>query len=120
MEKDPQTGKVDVTVVVKEGPRYEIRFIGNSEFWDRTLRNRLALFKEGNVRGSGIRKSIRNIRELYRSNGYPDARVTVEEQDEGEGQDARKIVTLIIEEGPQMVVGSVRFTGNTALTRIRS
>lgn len=114
MEKDPQTGKVDVTVVVKEGPKYEIRFIGNSEFWDRTLRNRLALFKEGNVRGSGIRKSIRNIRELYRSNGYPDARITVEEQDEGEGQDARKIVTLIIEEGPQMVVGLVRFTGNTA------
>lgn len=114
MEKEPRTGSVDVTVLVEEGPRYEIRFVGSREFWDRTLRNRLALFEEGNIRGSGIRKSIRNIRELYRSNGYPDTRITVEEQDEGTGQNARKIVILVIEEGQQMVVGSVRFTGNTA------
>ncbi len=119
MEKDPETGNVDVAVVVEEGPRYEIRIAGNREFWDRTLRNRLSLFEEGNIRGSGIRKSIRNIRELYRSNGYPDTRITVEEQDEGAGQDARKIVTLVIEEGRQMVVGSVRFTGNTAFDEDR-
>ncbi len=119
VEKDTETGNVDVAVVVEEGPRYEIRIVGNREFWDRTLRNRLALFEEGNIRGSGIRKSIRNIRELYRSNGFPDTRITVEEREEGVGEKARKIVTLIIEEGRQMVVDSVRFTGNTAFDEDR-
>ncbi len=119
VEKDPETGNVDVAVVVEEGPEYEIRIVGNREFWDRTLRNRLSLFEEGNVRDSGIRKSVRNIRELYRSNGYPDTGITVEEREEGAGDDAKRIVTLIIEEGRQMVAGSVRFTGNTAFDEDR-
>lgn len=119
LEKDPETGKVDAVIVVEEGPEYDVRLAGNREFRDRTLRNRLSLFEEGNVRGSGIRKSVRNIRGLYRSNGYPDTRITVEEREEGAGKDAKKLVTLLIEEGRQMIVGSVRFTGNTAFDEDR-
>lgn len=114
LEKDPQTGEVDVIVTVAEGPRYDVSIAGNEEFWDRTLKNRLVISEEGNARGTGLRRSVRNIRSLYRENGYADARVTVQGDARGRGAGEEKLVTLSIEEGPQVTVGSVRFEGNTA------
>ena len=40
-------------------PRYDIEFQGNKEFWDFTLKKDLILFKEGNNKDFGLRKSIR-------------------------------------------------------------
>lgn len=114
LEKDPETGEVDVIVTVDEGPKYEVSITGNEEFWDRTLKKRLVIFREGNVRGTGLRRSVRNIRTLYRENGYPDVRVTTREETRGRGADKVKSITISIEEGQRSTVGSVRFEGNRA------
>jgi len=78
LEKNPQTGKVEVHVAVNEGDRYDVSFIGNTAFGKRALKKELALFKTGNRRGTGLRKSIRNISEKYRQAGYDEIAVKVD------------------------------------------
>ena len=112
VRKNPRTGEVDVIVAVTEGPRYDISITGNDEFWTRTIRNRIVISHEGNARGTGLRRSIRNIRNLYRENGYPDVQVTAEEEVRGSGANEERLVTIVIHEGRQATVESVRFQGN--------
>lgn len=112
LEKNPETGEVDVVIAVSEGPWYALSITGNEEFWKRTISRQVVIFDEGNARGTGLRRSVRNIRNLYRENGYPNVQVRAEEEVRGQGADQEKLVTLVIEEGEQATVESVRFTGN--------
>ncbi len=114
LDKDPRSGNVLLSVRIQEGPKYRISFTGNKEFFDFTLKKQLVLFTEGNRRGSGLRKSIRNIRELYRNNGYPSVSVKAEEGAEDSGVQKERKITFAINEGPQTVVRDITFRGSTA------
>ena len=70
--------QTDVTVEIKEGPRYTVEFVGNEEFWDMTLKKDLVLFTAGNRHNTGIRKSIRNIKKRYHEAGYLETKVTID------------------------------------------
>ena len=107
--------RVDVTINVKEGPRYRVDIEGNRHFWNRTLRKEVVIDTRGNRANSGVRRSIRNIENRYRAAGFLDARVTVEKSDiPGEPVPIRH-VRFVIDEGPQTIVQTLDITGNQAV-----
>jgi len=110
IERNAETGKAAILIRIDEGMVYDIGFDGNKEFWDMTLKKDIVLFKEGNKNDSGIKKSVKNIKERYRAAGYPEADVTVKEEVIGETR-LRKL-RFVIAEGPRSLVESVRITGN--------
>jgi len=114
-EKDPENRRVSVSITIDEGPRYGITFEGNKAFGNRALKKEVTLFEEGNRNDLGLKKSIRKIKARYRSAGYLQARITIEEK-EATGDD-RKIRNLrfVIDEGIRTTVDSIRITGNASL-----
>lgn len=114
VKKDAKTQNLSILVTINEGPRYDIEFQGNKEFWDLTLKKDLILFKEGNNKDFGLRKSIRNIKKRYLNAGYKDCRIEMKsERKKDAGMPVRNI-RLLIYEGPQYLVNSVNLTGNHA------
>ena len=114
VNKDAKTQNAYILVTIDEGPRYDIEFQGNKEFWDLTLKKDLILFKEGNNKDFGLRKSIRNIKKRYLNAGYKDCRIEMKsERKQDAGMPVRNI-RLLIYEGPQYLVNSVNLTGNHA------
>lgn len=114
-EKNPDTGEVRITIAISEGPRYRVRFSGNSAFWDYTLKKDLVLFTEGNKNNFGVRKSIRNMEKRYRLAGYSDVRIKAEEKlQDTRGKERVKNIEFIIREGPRYLVESVSISGNSA------
>ena len=114
VNKDAKTQNLSILLTINEGPRYNIEFQGNKEFWDLTLKKDLILFKEGNNKDFGLRKSIRNIKKRYLNAGYKDCRIEMKsERKQDAGMPVRNI-RLLIHEGPQYLVNSVNFIGNHA------
>ena len=114
VEKDRHNRTVDVTLNVDEGPRYDITFEGNREFWTFTLKKDLVLFQEGVADGFGLRKSIRNIEKRYRQAGYLDIRIDKQEETVQEDEQTVRNITLKIEEGPRSIVENLDISGNQA------
>jgi len=114
VNKDAKTKDVSISLDVDEGPRYDIEFEGNTEFWDLTLKKDFVLFKEGNSKDFGLRKSIRKIEKRYLKAGYKDCRIEMNSEiKQDAGRPVRKI-RLRIEEGPQYIVTALNFKGNHA------
>ena len=114
VNKDANTQNVSISLNIDEGPRYDIEFEGNKAIRDFWLRKDLILFKEGNKRDFGLKKSIRMVKKRYLKAGYANCRVEMESERKKEpGQPVRNI-RLIIDEGPQYIVNSLDFKGNSA------
>jgi len=112
---DAETGSVSVVIEVTEGLRYVVEFTGNDAFADGTLRKDVILFKEGNPNDLGLRKSVKAIQDRYRMAGFLESRVTIEGEMMATGEDETiRMIRFHIDEGPQSIVSSIRFTGNTA------
>ena len=104
--------RVKVGLQIDEGRRYRVRFEGNRQFWNRTLKKEVTLFSQGNRRNSGVRKSIRNIKDRYRQAGYLNARIETKTTDMEESGVPVRLVRFVIREGPQTLVNQVTLTGN--------
>jgi len=116
IKMDPLEGKADICFEIEEGPRYEIEFVGNREFWDWTLKEDLILFQEGNRRDLGLRKSIRRIKDRYQEAGYADCKIGIESRYEQSSSERVRKVELIIDEGMHSIVKSVSLAGNSSVT----
>jgi len=114
VKKDAKTQNVALLIRIDEGPRYDIQFQGNKAFWDFTLKKDLILFKDGNRKDLGLRKSIRKIKKRYLDSGYMDCRIEMVSDRKQEAGRPMRNVRLLIEEGPQYIVNSVDFKGNFA------
>jgi len=114
MEKESGSNGVSVFVKIDEGRRYDIEFVGNDAFWDRTLKQDLVLYKEGNKRDLGLKKSIKKIKERYRTAGYLEARVRIEEKAKTYKDQKVRRLRFVIDEGPRAVVRAVEIAGNHA------
>ena len=115
MKKNAETGSVSVAMTITEGPRYDITFTGNKEFGNMTLQKDLVLFESGNRNDLGLKRSIRNIRERYRKAGYLETRVSTVEDRKQEDEQTVRSIALVIDEGPQTIVGSITIEGNRTL-----
>ncbi len=110
VKKDPDTNLVYISVSIDEGPRYNLEFEGNEEFWTYTLKKNIVLFKNGLSGNRGILKSIRNMKTRYADEGYENARITYEtslSEDKNE-----KTVRFAIDEGGRAIVKSCTIQGN--------
>lgn len=114
LERDVGTKGVSVLVTIHEGHRYEIAFIGNKTFWNRTLKKDLILFEKGIKNDFRLRKSMRNIGERYRKAGYLETRIRIEDDTKSNGGQTVRMLRLVIDEGPRSIVDSIRISGNTA------
>ena len=113
LNKKPQTGEVEVRIVFDEGDRYDVSFVGNTAFGSSALKKELALFKSGNRRGTGLRKSIRNINDKYHKAGYAEVAVNVETDVVMEQNISVKKLRIVIDEGTRSIVREIVISGNT-------
>jgi outer membrane protein insertion porin family len=113
--KDAKTQNASIFLTLNEGPRYDIDFQGNKEFWDLTLKKDLILFKEGNNNDFNLRKSIRNIKKRYHNAGYKDCRIEMTSETKLDAGMPVRCIRLRIHEGPQYLVNSINLTGNHAI-----
>ncbi len=116
VHKDAETHNVSISLTINEGPRYDIEFKGNTAFGDYRLRKDLILFKRGNEKNLGLFKSIRNIKERYLKAGYKDCRIETTSEINPKTDGLVRKILIIINEGPQYIVNSVRITGNKTLS----
>lgn len=79
VEKDEKKKSVTVLMTIDEGKHYDIEFKENKEFWGFTLKKDIVLFKEGNKYDSGIKKSVKKIKERYENAGYLEADIKIED-----------------------------------------
>ncbi len=109
--------EVDVTVIIKEGPLYKVKFKGNEYFWGHTLKKDLTLFTQGNRYDLGVRKSIRNMRQRYLKKGFTGVEIAAQSQDYRDaGVEVKKIV-FDINEGPRTLVSQVEIHGNISVSK---
>jgi outer membrane protein insertion porin family len=114
VHRDANTQNVSISLNIDEGPRYDIEFEGNKAFWNFTLKKDLVLFKEGNERDFGLKKSIRMVKKRYLKAGYKDCRIEMESERKQEAEQSVRNIRLMIDEGPQYIVNSLDFKGNSA------
>ncbi len=112
LEKDAESKKISVIITIQEGRRYKIKFEGNKQFWDMTLKKDLLLFEQGNEADFSLKDSLRKIQERYFKAGYLQARAKFEDTD-AEDKKIRKI-RIRIDEGQRSVVESMKISGNSA------
>lgn len=114
VNRNPGTANVSVGLTINEGPRYVVSFSGNHRFWSSTLKKDLIIFREGNRRDRGLRKSIKNIKRRYRMAGFHFTDVRILDEKTTANDLTTRRVELVIMEGPHTSVRSLRFTGNSA------
>ncbi len=117
----PETGKVKVRFVIKEGKKIyvkEIKLIGNESFSDRSIKKLMVLKEKGLfsfLTDAGLLKlgmlehDAARINAFYHNNGFIEAKVSkpkVEQKEEW------LFVSINIAEGPRYTVGTVDVSGD--------
>ena len=113
LDRRLKTGDVTIKLMVNEGARYDISFVGNTAFGSRALKKELDLFKSGNRRGTGLRRSLRNIKEKYLKAGYAQVTVNVKTEDVREQGISVRRLSIVIDEGVRSIVREIVISGNT-------
>ena len=111
-----------ITYTVERGDRHKligIEITGNKYFDSELLRSRLQIF--GGAFGSAGRFSRRlvdsdalSMRNLYQANGFLDAKVEQQTQDNYKGKEGDLFIRFVIQEGKQTRVASLSIEGNHA------
>ena len=111
IRKNPSKQTAEIRFLIQEGPEYRVRFTGHEEFTGFTLKRRLVFQEKGNLHDFGIKRSIKNIRALYVSAGYPDVRIVPESRIQVKKGRAVRHVTFRITENTQHLVEHIRMKG---------
>lgn len=119
---DPDArGEQRITYVIDRGPRYRLvhlDFTGNQYFRDETIRERLSIvparfpqYRRGRFSRALLERDRDVLLDLYRSNGFRDAVVKSEVEQNYEGKPLDLGVKLMIEEGRQWFVSDLELAG---------
>src|SRR5712692_8999585 len=117
-----QSAEEIITYTVKRGVRHKligIEITGNKYFDSELLRSRLQVF--GGALGSAGRFSRRlvdsdaqSMRNLYQANGFLDAQVEQQTEDDYKGKEGDLFNRFVVQEGKQTRVASLSIEGNRA------
>jgi outer membrane protein insertion porin family len=111
---DPAGTEMIIEFTVKEFPRViRIDFLGNNRIRRGRLMEELDLKKKDTINFEKLRYSEEAIVKKYLEEGFPNVKVSVEIQDNG---DSTVTVTFVIEEGEKITVERVYFTGNSSFS----
>jgi outer membrane protein insertion porin family len=108
---------------IDPGPLHKLELIeitGNNYFSRQMLRSRLQIqasstFSRGRYSGTLLKSDVENLQSLYVSNGFRDAKIQTNVDDNFHGTDNHLAVHLHIDEGSQTRVGDFHITGNHAI-----
>lgn len=124
-KNDPAADRTNIVFNINQGQRHkvvEIEITGNKYFDRETIRERMQIQPAGGLNLHGLysqsllARDVRNIESLYHSNGFLQAKVTSNVQDDYRGKKGAIKVSLKIEEGPQTLVGTLDIGGNSAIS----
>ncbi len=117
-----ETGNDVLRVIyqIDPGPLHRLVLIdisGNRYFPTPMLRQRLQIrqagvFSQGNYSDVLLKADVDNLKTLYASNGFRDAKIETKVDDNYHGSDNRLAVHIYINEGLQTLVGAFQITGN--------
>ena len=117
-----QTTEETITFTVERGAKHKlmgIEITGNKYFDSELLRSRLQIF--GGAFGSAGRFSRRlvdsdaqSMRSLYQANGFLDAKVEPQTEDNYKGKEGDLFIRFVLQEGKQTRVASLSIEGNRA------
>ena len=123
--KDAGKDRQQVIFDVDKGERHKFTDLvisGNKYFPASTVRERMAIQPADVLNRYGIFSSallasdVSTIKALYQSNGFEKVEVTGKVTDDYRGKAGRLRVDILVSEGPQTLVGSLKITGNTYFT----
>ncbi len=108
---------------IDPGPLHKLELIditGNKYFSRQMLRSRLQIqaastFSRGRYSGDLLKSDVENLQSLYVSNGFREAKIQTNVDDNFHGAENHLAVRLLIDEGPQTRVGDFHITGNHAI-----
>ncbi len=121
--QDSATERRTIIFHIEKNQRHklvELVMQGNHYFQREDLREQMLMQPAGGLLLYGLfsqsilARDVQSIENLYRSNGFLQARVTPEVED-NYGKEGHIRVTLVIAEGPQTLVGKLKIEGNEAL-----
>jgi outer membrane protein assembly complex protein YaeT len=111
-----------VTYTIDPGERHKLaklEIIGNKSFSQEQIRSRMQIQPAGRFLSYGrysqalLSGDVRNIvSNPYHANGFLDVKVTPKVEDSYHGNKNELAITLLIEEGPQSIVGTLQIVGN--------
>lgn len=115
IEIDREEGKANVSFKIEEGPRLKvekIEILGNKVFSNRKIR-RMMKTKKRKFDEEILQEDLENIITLYKIKGHLLAKIV----DHKIKYEEKKIfITILIEEGPQIKMGSLAISGNELFT----
>jgi outer membrane protein insertion porin family len=120
-QSEPEPGRSVIEYAATLGLRHKlvnIDIAGNRYFDTPTLRERLSMTPASSLRHSRgtfsqalLDRDIATILDLYRANGFPDAKVASTKEDNYKGKAGSLFVRLEIIEGPQKFVNTLTLEG---------
>jgi outer membrane protein insertion porin family len=108
-----------ITYTVERGERHKligIEITGNKYFDEELLRSRLQIFggafaSRGRFSRRLVESDARSMQLLYQSNGFLDARIVTDIEDDYEDKDGDLLIHFKVQEGKQTRVASLRIEG---------
>jgi len=121
--------RLRVIYVIDPGPRHRLAKIaieihtlsptGTKYFDEQDLRSRMQvqpagrrLLSHGRYSQSLLASDVRGLEALYRAQGFAQVKITSKLTDNYGGAPNQLAIQLLVEEGPQMLVGALRIVGN--------
>jgi outer membrane protein assembly complex protein YaeT len=121
IQKETAPDTLHVNYQINPGPLHKfdlIEITGNKYFSRQMLRQRLQIqpsarfLSHGRYSGELLKGDVANLQALYVSNGFREAKIQTKVDDNYHGAENHIAVHILIEEGPQTVVGSLQIVGN--------
>lgn len=121
IEKETTGDLIRVIYRIDPGPVHRVELIdiqGNKYFSRQMIRQRLQIqpsgrfFYHGRYSDALLKTDIANVQSMYLSNGFREAKITTNVDDNYRGHANQIAVHLHIDEGPQTRIASFQITGN--------
>jgi outer membrane protein insertion porin family len=122
-KQDPTTEKRTIIFHIERNQRHklvELAIQGNHYFRREDLREQMVMQPAGGLLLYGLfsqsilSRDVQSVENLYRNNGFLQAKVAPEVED-NYGKQGHIRVNLVVAEGPQTLVGTLKIQGNEAL-----
>jgi len=114
-----------ITYVIDPGARHKlvrIEFVGNKYFLTDRLLSRVQVQPASRFESRGrysqglLSGDIHGLEDLYRANGFEQVKIASNVLDDYEGHENDLVLKILVDEGPQTLVGAFHMEGNQAFT----
>lgn len=112
--------RLDILYHIQRGPRYRLTDLvirGNKYFDLATLRERMLIaprslhMRQGRFSALLLKRDLEAIEQLYRSNGFREAKVTSRVETDYQGRQGDVAVFIDVDEGPQTIIADNQIEG---------